>query len=472
MRNIALLLLVCFFTLPLHAESAPCAHRGDVAAAPENTLPAFVSAVQKGAAQIEFDLHRTKDGYLVLLHDNTLDRTTNGTGKPQDFTLEELRKLDAGSWYDKAYAGVQIPMFAEVLAAIPPGIWCNIHLKQGPGLAEAAAKTLKKLGRLDYTFLACTVEQIKEARAVVPEIKTCNMSRQGNDRPAYIALTLEIKSEFIQLHRGQGMDGLKEDVAALHAAGVRVNWFGTEDPEVIRALSAAGVDYILTDTLDGCIDALNQGPIRTAVEYSKLQLGAKQGTITMGYPVFPPEALSWNRELNRQIAFAAAGQRTRFIGDFNATPRVGSQDGVSLRYHSFQLLESEFGIVSERVASVMLHGYTFTGGAHGNHIYTVLNLQHKTDGSIHPMGLSNVIDYLVLDKLREQGATQVVEGKVATIAQADLNLFLLTSEGLRFVFPPYSMGAYSEGTYTVDLSIDELSLLLLPEAQMFFTPKS
>jgi len=89
------------------------AHRGDPAAAPENTLPAIRAALRSGAQVLEIDLHRTVDGHAVLFHDETLDRTTNGTGPIATSTLAELRALDAGSWYGSAWAGTQIPTFDE-----------------------------------------------------------------------------------------------------------------------------------------------------------------------------------------------------------------------------------------------------------------------------------------------------------------------------------------------------------------------
>ena len=94
----------------------------------------------------------------------------------------------------------------------------------------------------------------------MPTIKVCNMSRQVGDRDGYIALTIEKKAPFIQLHKKQGIEGLAEDVAKLHAAGVKVNFFGAQDRELILKLAQAGVDYILTDDLDLCQQVLKEYP--------------------------------------------------------------------------------------------------------------------------------------------------------------------------------------------------------------------
>jgi glycerophosphoryl diester phosphodiesterase len=229
------------------AATSVCAHRGDMASAPENTLPAFVSAVEKGAAMIEFDIHFTKDGQLVVIHDTTVDRTTNGSGKVAELTFEEIRALDAGSWFAPAFAGARVPTLREALEVIPEHVLCNVHSKQAEGIAAAAARVIAEMGRLHQCFLACTTAQIAEARAAVPEIMTCNMSRTPGDRSAYVETTINIGAEFIQLHKRNGYEGVAAHVERLHAAGIRVNWCCDDDPEVLRALAAAGVDYVLTD---------------------------------------------------------------------------------------------------------------------------------------------------------------------------------------------------------------------------------
>ena len=227
-----------------------CAHRGDMANAPENTLPAIISAVGKGAHQIEFDVYATKDGELVVIHDSTVDRTTDGSGEVTAMTFDEIRALDAGSWFSPEFAGEQVPALREVLEVIPEAIFANVHLKQGENLAAKSAELIAEMGRLDQAFLAATREQAEEAREAVPDIMICNMQRRRDDRARYIDETIEWGYEFIQLHRREGKDGLADDVARLQEAGVRVNWFGTEDPDVMRRLAEAGIDYILTDDLD------------------------------------------------------------------------------------------------------------------------------------------------------------------------------------------------------------------------------
>ena len=91
------------------------AHRGASGHTPENTLAAFERAVQLGAGFIETDLHLTRDARFVAIHDSTLERTTNGRGEVRDLLLAELRKLDAGMWYDREHMGLRVPTLDEVL---------------------------------------------------------------------------------------------------------------------------------------------------------------------------------------------------------------------------------------------------------------------------------------------------------------------------------------------------------------------
>ena len=91
------------------------AHRGSKGTHPENTLASFKEAVRVGSDGIELDVHLTKDGHLVVIHDETVDRTTNATGEIRNLTLAEIKELDAGSWFHNKYAGEKIPTLAEVL---------------------------------------------------------------------------------------------------------------------------------------------------------------------------------------------------------------------------------------------------------------------------------------------------------------------------------------------------------------------
>ena len=150
---------------------------------------------------IEFDVALSKDGKLVLLHDNTLDRTTNGSGPVGSLPLAELKKLDAGSWKGSQFKNTPIPTLDEALAIMPENIWLNVHLKGGVDLAKKTTERIAAHQRLHQSFLACGASAAAAARLVNPQIQICNMERQANSLQ-YVKETIGYKSEFIQLYGG------------------------------------------------------------------------------------------------------------------------------------------------------------------------------------------------------------------------------------------------------------------------------
>jgi len=244
------------------ADTRACAHRGDVEHFPENTIPAIASAVKKRAPQIEFDVKRSRDGQLVILHDRTLQRTSNGSGRVGDFTLRELLRLDFGAWFGAAFAGTRMPTLREVVAAVPAEILLNVHLDAADlAVAVPAAKLMDGMGRLGSAIFAATEEHAAELRRAFPEVRICNMSRQGGDMKAYVDRTIAMGAEFIQIRDGSDgriPEGLAAAIARLHRSKVKVNYFGANDEAKMRALAAAGVDYILTDKLDVCMRVLGE----------------------------------------------------------------------------------------------------------------------------------------------------------------------------------------------------------------------
>lgn len=126
------------------------AHRGYRKIAPENTLPSFEKAIDFKADSLEMDLHLSKDGQLVVIHDEEVDRTTDGTGYIKDLTVAEIKKLDAGSWFDAKFKNTRIPTFEEFLDFVIQQNFTGdllIELKTNhinyPGIEELTLKTLK-----------------------------------------------------------------------------------------------------------------------------------------------------------------------------------------------------------------------------------------------------------------------------------------------------------------------------------------
>ena len=223
-----------------------CAHRGAMATHPENTLPAFDEAIRLGAAMIEFDVQLTRDGALVLMHDATVDRTTDGRGKVAELTLTEIQQLDAGVRKDPRFAGTRIPTFTEALDRLPRDLWVNCHLKGDGALGGAVAREIARLGRLDQAFVAAEKEAARGAREAVSEILLCNMERQSATID-YVRETITMKAAFIQL-RGKGEID-PDHTRHLHEAGVRINYYETATPEIARKLLDAGVDFPLVNDL-------------------------------------------------------------------------------------------------------------------------------------------------------------------------------------------------------------------------------
>ena len=220
-----------------------CAHRGASRSHPENTLAAFREAIRLGAHQIELDVNMTRDGHLVLMHDLTVDRTTDGSGRVVDLTLSRIKQLDAGRWKGPEFAGQKVPTLGEALDVMPLDIWLNIHLKDSGKLGTAVAREIVARKRTHQAFLACGHSAAQAAREVDSKILICNMERQGSSTQ-YVDDTIARDCQFIQLLRGTA--SLK-DMKRLRDAGVRVNYCCTNDPAELQGLYAAGVEFPLVD---------------------------------------------------------------------------------------------------------------------------------------------------------------------------------------------------------------------------------
>ena len=251
MKSLVLLLIATNYFQVIYAQnSLPtqgiCAHRGAMDTHPENTIAAFNEAIRLQAQMIEFDVRMTKDGKLVIIHDETVDRTTNGKGKIGELTLKQVRLLDAGSWKSSDFEGERIPTFTETLAAMPDNIWLNVHLKGGCKLGKKVAKVLIKENRQLQAFLACGTEAAKGAQAVSTDIQICNMERQ-TEIEDYVTQTIDKDSEFIQLYKVEVSPEIENYTKRLKAKGVKINFCCTDSPEEVIKLFDYGVDFILVN---------------------------------------------------------------------------------------------------------------------------------------------------------------------------------------------------------------------------------
>ena len=235
-----------------------CAHRGASDTHPENTLAAFREAIRLGVHMIEFDVALSKDGQLVLMHDTTVDRTTDGNGPVSELTLAELKKLDAGSWKNNRFKGERIPTLGEALAIMPDNMWLNVHLKGGAKLAEQVTKLIVAAERLQQSFLACGEAAAVAAKKIDKRIQICNMERQANSL-RYVNETIAMRAEFIQLYGGKSVDAAHTKQLREH--GIRINFCCANDAAVVDALFTAGVEFPLVDQLAAMLKVADRNGI-------------------------------------------------------------------------------------------------------------------------------------------------------------------------------------------------------------------
>lgn len=145
------------------------AHRGASAEAPENSLAAFVLGVSQGCDMIELDVHLTKDKQVVVIHDHTLDRTTNGIGEIATLNYEDIKGYDCGKWFSDQCAGEYVPLLEEVLTKVPAHVQFNVEVKAAgtPGMAGCLIDVLRKTDRIGSTVVSsfhygCLVELKKQ----------------------------------------------------------------------------------------------------------------------------------------------------------------------------------------------------------------------------------------------------------------------------------------------------------------------
>jgi glycerophosphoryl diester phosphodiesterase len=228
------------------------AHRGLSARFPENTLAAFKGAVDAGASMIELDVSLSEDRQLVVIHDDTVDRTTNGSGAIKALSLRALRRLDAGAWFDSGFKGERLPTLAEVLDAVNGRLMVNIEIKpeafESSGPADAVERqvlalvrekkmvgdvlvssfewqVLEKLRRLDA---AIAIGLLAEVPADARLLRWCERVKAFSWHPDYRVLT-------------------PMQVETLHGLGVRVFPYTVAGRIDTRGMLAMGVDGLIVD---------------------------------------------------------------------------------------------------------------------------------------------------------------------------------------------------------------------------------
>ncbi|WP_126427181.1 glycerophosphodiester phosphodiesterase [Brevibacillus marinus] len=217
----------------------PCvAHRGWSGAAPENTLAAIgVALDHPHIAMIEIDVHLSKDGVPVVIHDDTLERTTNGSGKVCEHTYDELRQLDAGSWFAAEYAMARIPSLEEVLVVCRGKKRLNLELKQAAnryqGLEEAVVQLIRRHGMQEQVVVTSFDQRsVKKVKQAAPELTV---------GPIIFGLPVLLQEQLAEL--GAGLLSLAypyvsaELARDLAAQGVELIAWTLDDPDQMRAVA-------------------------------------------------------------------------------------------------------------------------------------------------------------------------------------------------------------------------------------------
>lgn len=236
------------------------AHRGASRAAPENTVPAFELAIAAGADGIEFDVQLSRDGQVVVIHDETLPRTTDGAGWVKEHSLAELKALDASAGRE-GYAGVRIPTLAEVLALLAPSaLRANIELKNSevryPGLEEAVLAEVTAAGMTERTmYSSFSGESVRRLAGMAPMAEVGLIYSRPLGRPLRLAASLGASA----VHPDRRLVGGRHWIARAHARRLAVRPWVLNTPERIEKAIALGLDGLFTDVPDLALAIRNRG---------------------------------------------------------------------------------------------------------------------------------------------------------------------------------------------------------------------
>jgi glycerophosphoryl diester phosphodiesterase len=241
------------------------AHRGGSGIWPENTLFAFERAAQLGVDMLEMDVHASADGVLVVIHDETADRTTNGTGPIREKTLAEIKQLDAGyRWsndggqsYPFRGQGITIPTLEEVFQALPE-IPMIIEIKQDePAITSDLCQLIHQYGRQDDVIIGSFhMEALNQMRQICPEVAT---SANANEVRAFVALSyLRLTKIYspaplafqVPVRHGNVEIVTQRFVQSAHERGMQVHVWTVNEPAEVERLLSIGVDGILSDRPD------------------------------------------------------------------------------------------------------------------------------------------------------------------------------------------------------------------------------
>ncbi len=226
-------------------------HRGAAAHAPENTIEGIRVAAAQGVTAVEVDVKLTKDGHPVLMHDERVDRTTNGTGAVTEHTLAELKQLDAGGWFGPKFAGARVPDLGEVLGVCAElDLAVNVEIKPAPGTeAQTIQSAIKAIHQRWpenglYLILSSFSNNVLTAAArQAPSIPRAAIFRQGQLETWLAKATA---SACVAIHVRQDRLTARR-VAGIKDAGFFCGAFTVNNVEVAQRFLTMGVDYVFSD---------------------------------------------------------------------------------------------------------------------------------------------------------------------------------------------------------------------------------
>lgn len=222
-----------------------CAHRGASYYEPENTLRAFKRALEMGAYRLELDVRSIKDGIIVVIHDDTVDRTTNGSGFVREMTLKEIKRLDAGK-------GEKIPTLEEVLEFAKNNAKLLVDVKE-KGLEEKLAELVRAKGMVNDVVFILSTHVIRGLKKINQELQVCPYYRFVADEPLNMKKIKELDANWIYV---SWMKISKDLVNLLHENSIKI-FVGVPDileveefQRIVKRLSNIEVDEIVTGRPD------------------------------------------------------------------------------------------------------------------------------------------------------------------------------------------------------------------------------
>ena len=240
------------------------AHRGFSRIAPENTMPAFQAALDSGADYIELDVQLTRDGQLVVFHDDTIERTTNGRGVLTNYTYKQLQTFSAGAWFgkDEEFKDVKIPLFDDVLELVGRDILLNIEIKRSGNVNETAEKVVELIeahGIVDSCYVTSfSYPALKKVKQLNPKIKTALIANLA-------AATSYSHLPYIDAVSMNYLFVNQSTVNSAHHNGKRIFVWTVDRQSEMQKMMALGVDNIITNRPDKALEVVDSKKVGDSV---------------------------------------------------------------------------------------------------------------------------------------------------------------------------------------------------------------